>query len=145
MKDRIRFLRNELHLTQQEFADRLKVSRNNIAGHESGTRSPSDAVISLICSVFHVSETWLQKGTGEMFVQADKNAILERCSECLSDYPHSFKSRFIAAMSKLDEKEWKYIERIAKKIIASPLTYDESIAYGNVADNPDNSEHSDKA
>ena len=54
MKDRIKKLRKELDLTQQEFADRLGTARNNIAGYETGKRSPSDAVISLICTKFNV-------------------------------------------------------------------------------------------
>ncbi len=60
MKDRIKKLRKELDLTQQEFADRLGTARNNIAGYETGKRSPSDAVISLICTKFNVNESWLR-------------------------------------------------------------------------------------
>ena len=71
MKDRIKKLRKELDLTQQEFADRLGTARNNIAGYETGKRSPSDAVISLICTKFNVNESWLRDGTGEMFVEMD--------------------------------------------------------------------------
>ena len=70
MKDRIRKIRRESDLTQQEFADRLKIGRNNIAGYETGKRSPSDAVISLICREFNVNETWLRTGEGEMFAPA---------------------------------------------------------------------------
>ena len=70
MKDRIRKIRRESDLTQQEFADRLKIGRNNIAGYETGKRSPSDAVISLICREFNVNESWLRTGEGEMFAPA---------------------------------------------------------------------------
>jgi len=64
---RIKELRKALSLTQQGFADSLGTARNNIAGYETGRRLPSDAVISLICKTFNVSETWLRTGTGEMF------------------------------------------------------------------------------
>lgn len=67
MDDRIKELRKALNLTQQEFADMLGTSRNNIAGYETGRRLPSDAVISLICKTFDVSWTWLRTGEGEMF------------------------------------------------------------------------------
>lgn len=70
MKDRIKKIRRESDLTQQEFADRLKIGRNNIAGYETGKRSPSDAVISLICREFNVNESWLRTGEGEMFAPA---------------------------------------------------------------------------
>lgn len=67
LDQRIKKLRKGLNLTQQEFADRLGTTRNNIAGYEIGRRSPSEAVISLICKTFNVSEVWLRTGEGEMF------------------------------------------------------------------------------
>lgn len=67
MNERIKNVRKELNLTQQQFADRLGIARNNIAGYETSKRCPSDAVISLICRVFGVNELWLRNGDGEMF------------------------------------------------------------------------------
>lgn len=69
MNERIRKLRRILDLTQQEFADRLGIKRNTIANYESGRNEPIDAVISLICREFNISEEWLRTGEGEMFVQ----------------------------------------------------------------------------
>lgn len=46
MNERLKRLRKELDITQQEFADKLGTARNNIAGYETGKRQPSDAVIS---------------------------------------------------------------------------------------------------
>lgn len=67
MNERIKELRDALNLTQQDFADKLGTSRGNIAGYETGRRSPSDAVVSLICNKFNVNEEWLRSGSGEMF------------------------------------------------------------------------------
>ncbi len=64
MHERIKKIRKYRSLTQQEFADRLGITRNNIAGYETGKRSPSDAVISLICTKFGVNENWLRTGAG---------------------------------------------------------------------------------
>ena len=69
MNERIKVIRRTLELTQQEFADKLGIARNNIAGYETIKRSPSDAVISLICTKFNVNENWLRTGNGEIFVQ----------------------------------------------------------------------------
>ncbi len=68
MKDRIKKIRRDLDLTQQEFADRLGVKRGTIANYEIGRNEPVDSIISLICREFNVSEEWLRNGTGEMFV-----------------------------------------------------------------------------
>ena len=67
MKDRIKTLRKNLGLTQEKFADRLSMKRNTIANYEIGRNEPIDAVISLMCREFHVSEKWLRTGEGEMF------------------------------------------------------------------------------
>lgn len=75
MNDRIRSLRKQLNMTQQEFADRLGIPRNNIAGYETGKRSPSEAAISLICKEFAVSEEWLRSGKGEMFVPVPETPV----------------------------------------------------------------------
>ena len=66
--ERLKKLRKALDLTQQEFSDKLKVSRSNIATYEVGKNNPADAVINLICLEFNVSETWLRTGEGEMFL-----------------------------------------------------------------------------
>lgn len=67
MKERIKKIRRELNLTQQEFAERIGVKRNTIANYETGRNDPVDSVISLICREFNVREEWLRTGEGEMF------------------------------------------------------------------------------
>ncbi len=75
MNERIKKLRKALDLTQQDFADKLGTTRNNIAGYEIGRRTPSVAVISLICREFNVSEKWLRTGEGEMFVPSPDGTL----------------------------------------------------------------------
>ena len=66
---RIKELRNSLDLTQQEFADRLKITRGAVSNWDLGHSVPSDAAVSLICREFNVREAWLRDGTGEMLEQ----------------------------------------------------------------------------
>ncbi|MBR2214869.1 MAG: helix-turn-helix transcriptional regulator [Selenomonadaceae bacterium] len=83
MKERIKKLRQDASLTQQQFSERLHVSRNNIAGYETGIRVPSEAVISLICREFHVKEAWLRTGEGDMYEpeSEDISSLLEGLGE----------------------------------------------------------------
>lgn len=67
MKDRIKKIRKELDLTQQEFAEKIGIKRNTIANYETGRNDPVDSVVSLICREFNVREEWLRTGEGEMF------------------------------------------------------------------------------
>ena len=64
MKDRIKKIRKELDLTQQEFADRIGVKRGGIANYEIGRNEPTDSVISIICREFNVNEDWLRTVEG---------------------------------------------------------------------------------
>lgn len=83
MHERLKSLRKQLRLTQQEFADKLGISRGNIAAYEVAKNAPSDAVILLICRYFNVSEEWLRNGVGDMFVPepgTELDALKERYS-----------------------------------------------------------------
>ena len=66
MKDRIKFLRKNLGLTQEEFSSRIGIKRNTLAGYETGKAVPSDAIIMSICKEYRVNEEWLRNGTGDM-------------------------------------------------------------------------------
>ncbi|HBM76088.1 MAG TPA: XRE family transcriptional regulator [Clostridiaceae bacterium] len=66
--ERIKILRkDELHLTQEEFSSKIKISRSNLGSIEVGRISVTDRVISDICFAFNVNEDWLRNGTGEIF------------------------------------------------------------------------------
>ena len=84
LKERLKALRKELRLTQQEFADRVGISRGNIGAYEVGKNAPSDAVISLICREFHVNEEWLRTGNGEMFVEETPDEEFMRMAKAVA-------------------------------------------------------------
>ena len=117
--DRIRELRKELGMTQQEFADRLKIKRNTIATYETGRNDPIDSVFALICKEFDVNETWLRTGEGEMFVPKSRDEELaEFFGNVQGIGPESFKRRFVAMLSRLDEEEWTLLERMAERLLS---------------------------
>lgn len=116
MKDRIKKIRKELDLTQQEFADRIGIKRGGVANYEIGRNEPADAVISLICREFNVNEEWLRTGQGEMFIQRTRNQIITDFAGDLITEPESFKTRLIEGLAKLDTSDWEDIERIILKL-----------------------------
>lgn len=73
--ERIRKARRTLDLTQAEFASRIKSTQNTVTRYETGERSPSASVITLICREFDVNETWLRTGEGEMFIPAPTSEL----------------------------------------------------------------------
>ena len=69
IKDRIKKIRKEKKMTQEDFSKKLGLARNSIANYEIGRREPTNAIIVSICREFDVNEEWLRTGEGEMFIQ----------------------------------------------------------------------------
>ncbi len=112
MKSRIKKIRKELDLTQQEFSDRIGIKRGAIANYEIGRNEPTDAVISLICREFNVNEHWLRTGEGEMFLSPDRHTEISRfMNQLLQEDDHSFKNRLVSVLADLNMEEWEFLER----------------------------------
>lgn len=117
MGERIKELRKALGLTQQEFADRIKVKRNTVATYEMGRSTPSDAAISLICREFNVNENWLRTGEGQMFIQVSRDEeIAAFIGDVLSGETGDFRRRLISVLARLDTDQWELLEHIAEEL-----------------------------
>lgn len=118
VKDRLRSLRRQLDLTQQEFADKVGVKQNTIATYEMGRNKPMDAVISNICKTFNVNEAWLRTGEGDMFTPIDKeNQLMFWAGKMLAEESDSFKKRLVMALSNLKESDWEVLEQLVNDIV----------------------------
>lgn len=114
LKDRIKKLRKALDLTQQEFANRLGISRGNVATYETREGSPGSSVISLICREFNVNEAWLRTGEGEMFNRTEQSAVERLCAEL---HANELESKIIRAYFKIDPKiRDPFIQRIIQEM-----------------------------
>ena len=67
IKDRIKLLRKDLHLTQTAFASKLFLTMDSISLIERGINNPASRTIEQICEVFNVRKEWLLTGEGEMY------------------------------------------------------------------------------
>ena len=112
MKNRIKAVRQNTGLTQQEFARRIGVSRNTIATYETSERTPIDAIVRSLCHEFNISETWLRTGQGDMYIETTPDITLSKWfGQVLREDASSFKKRLILALSKLDDSDWKVLEK----------------------------------
>ena len=118
--ERINTLRKDvLHLTLEQFGDRIGVTKMTISRLENGVNSVTDQMFRSICREFHVNEEWLRDGTGDMFVQRSRNQVIaEFLNEVMEDVEPSFRKRFIEALSVLDESDWAVLEKIADQLAA---------------------------
>ena len=64
MKDRIKQLRKELHMSQTEFASSIGLHRSTISSYECGRVEPPENIQNSICQVFKVNRRWLSDGEG---------------------------------------------------------------------------------
>lgn len=118
MNERLKKLRKTLDMTQQEFADKLRVPRNTIGGYEVGKSNPSDAAVNNICNTFNVNEDWLRTGEGEMFIKMTRDEeIATFIGKTLHSEEDSFKKRLISALSALNESDWETLEKLALSLV----------------------------
>lgn len=113
MGDRLKQLRKALQLTQQEFADKIGVSRNNIATYETDKSRPGEAVITLIVRAFNVNEVWLRTGDGEMFTPVTRDEEIAQFAAAVITDDGSFRQRFVAMLTRLDVDDWAVLEKMA--------------------------------
>lgn len=114
MKEQFCKLRQATGLTQQEFAEKIGLTRNFVWMLEKGERDPSDRTIADICRVFNVNETWLRTGEGEMFVTHTRDeAIAAFVGRVLASENDSFQKRLISVLAGLKEDEWELLEKVA--------------------------------
>ena len=115
MKNRIRTIRKNAGMTQQQFAERLGISRNTVATYETSSRIPIDAVIVSICREFGVREEWLRTGQGDIYKELTPDLELSKWfGQILMEEESSFKRRFLLALTTLKEGEWMALERLSE-------------------------------
>lgn len=76
MNERIKQLRKDLNLTQDEFGSQIGMVKSGVSRLESGTTEPRDQTIRLICQQFHVRREWLVEGTGPMYMETTDDDVL---------------------------------------------------------------------
>lgn len=119
MKNRIKQIRssNPNWKSQDLFASFLGIPKANLSSYETGRRTPTDAVIQLICEKCSVNEEWLRNGTGEMFQPENKNDEISKLfGNVLKSSDDDFKYRLINALAKLDDSGWDNLEKLLDTI-----------------------------
>ena len=61
-----------------------------------------------------MNEEWLRTGNGNMYIVLSKEEyIADFISSILKNKEDSFKKRYVAMLSKLDENGWEALEKVA--------------------------------
>lgn len=110
LNNRIKLLRKTLGLTQENFAQKIGITKSSVSLLESGQNKASSQTIYILCKEFNVNEKWLRNGTGEMFNDEDKE--LEYYLGQISADSDEFKRSLIKNICKLSPEEWETLKRV---------------------------------
>lgn len=115
--ERIKALRTNKGLTQEEFAQAVSVVRSHISLVEAGKREPSELMIKSIISAFpDISAQWLRTGEGDMYQpQSDKDQIVAMLGDL--ELPE-ITERFAVAYTSLSEQEQRVVNNYIRSVIA---------------------------
>ena len=112
MNTRIAFVRKHQKLSQQEFADRLGLTKNFISLLETGGRTPSERTLSDICEKFGVDPTWLRTGVGDdPFIPVSREDKITEILTRAIDGPSTARDRLIRALARLPDDAFPLIEQ----------------------------------
>ena len=90
INERVKELRISFGLNQEEFGNKIGLSKSGISNIESGTRNVTDKHIKLICGEFCIKEEWLRYGVGEMKIKTPLDIMEQLKKEfCLDDFSYS--------------------------------------------------------
>ena len=114
--ERVKQIRKEAGLTQQQFADRLGLKQNSIAQIEGG-RNTSDQTIRTICKEFSVNEAWLRDGIGEPHAeQSWEEEVAQFVFSTFQSEEESFQKDLLRVLARLPLDQWEVLGNIAKQL-----------------------------
>lgn len=114
--ERVKQIRKSAGLTQQEFADRVRLKRNTIATIEGG-KATSDQTLSAICREFNVNEAWLRDGIGEPYTELSWEEEVSRfVFSTFQSETDNFKKALLHVLTKLTPDQWETLGDIAEQL-----------------------------
>lgn len=121
LNERIKCLRNKLNLKQEDFGNKINLTKFAISNYENGRTGIPDRVISDICREFEVNEDWLRDGDGEMFEQlTDQEKLMKYTALLLKGKDSAIVAAIqalIITYEQLDDVSKAVLEKIAIQYI----------------------------
>ena len=110
LNERIKELRQYLHMSQEELGKWLGITKSGVSDIEACRRKVTEQHI-IMLKMHNVSEKWLRTGTGDIMIdQTRDEQIAAFIGGIQSTDDDTFKKRFIAMLSQMNESEWALLE-----------------------------------
>ena len=117
LKERMKQVRRQAHLTQSDFASRFGVTRDIVASWENGRVDPPEAVVRLICREFDVSYPWLKNG--EMPMSVPDEAVALNQMDRIMNGDNEFMKSVFRELANLPADAWKEINAFVDRLNAT--------------------------
>lgn len=114
VNERIRNLRKEIKLSQEDFGGRLGVTKASISRLEAGINNVTEQMIKSVCREYNVNYAWLKEGIGEMFISSD-DSVANRIDDLLAGENETAKALF-RAFAVLDDADWLTVKKIIDEL-----------------------------
>ena len=120
MNTRIKTIRNELSLSQEEFAKKLNISRNFVWMIEKGEREPSERTIADICRIFHVNPDWIRTGQGNMFKERTREVeIAEMTAAMYHAKDTDYRYQLMKLIANMTPEQIELLRKIGEDLLQS--------------------------
>jgi transcriptional regulator with XRE-family HTH domain len=115
--ERIKEIRKALGLTLDKFGERVGVKKSALSSLENGRTNLTDQLSLSICREYNVNPEYLTGESDQMFTEMTKeDEIAAFLGDVLRDKEETFRKRFISALARLNEEDWRIMERILDKL-----------------------------
>lgn len=115
--ERVKEIRKALGLTLDQFGEKIGVKKSALSKIENGLNSLSETLSISICREFNVSPEYLSGDSDQIFTEMTKeDEIAAFLGDVLRDKEETFRKRFISALARLSEEDWRIMERILDKL-----------------------------
>lgn len=103
INDRVAKVISDLEITKTEFANKINISQPTVSQICSGRCGVSDRVVSDICRVFRVNESWLRTGTGPPYrAKSRPEELAEIFGDLMVD--ETTKAKIIRSLAEMPEE-----------------------------------------
>lgn len=117
MNKRIKQVRKELKLTQDEFGLAIGITGSAISKLESGASGITEQLLKSVCKEFDVDYIWLTTGEGEMFIEQsfEDMAVAETITNTLLSDENEFVKNAYKILARYSLEDWKALEHVVTK------------------------------
>ena len=129
--ERIKRVRKDSNLTQEEFGTRLGMSRSMVVNLEMGRLKTVDQVkrsCKMISSEFHINEEWLLTGEGDMHAPLTREAEIAQIAADLyknrEEYPYIVD--IVKLLQKMDHNQWDMLFDVARQLVGIQGKYEDN-------------------